>query len=229
VHLTAIFEEWLLGDGCYPALHRDQLVNLAFQVRPTAPVAELLGAERFQSLPDGTCRVGGTLLQVYPTVQPPVAVLEAEGFRCYLQSPEVAGWPRGSRVAAEGTLAVDYYIWSESLADRYVDAPNLFYPLRVTRIRCVWIPEQFITRTERSVTSPAMVPLDEVAPEDIEEVETMLEPRRVARGAPLAEYAPAFFLVDLSDEGLPPGEIPHTHNFHRSARPRATDATAGSP
>ncbi len=73
-----------------------------------------------------------------------------------------------------------------------------------------------MARSKRGVTHPTVIPLDEVAAVDVTEVESMLGPTPVARddqaADPLAGYRPGFFLVDFTDEGLPPGDIPHT--FH---------------
>jgi hypothetical protein len=126
MHFTAIFEKWLLGDGCYPVLQRGQFVNLAFELRPTSLRRGMAAPDSFESLDDATCRLYGTMLRVFPAEDSPVAVVEANGFRCYVEKPEVKGWDAGERVAAEGSLAVDYYLWSEFLADRYADAPGLF-------------------------------------------------------------------------------------------------------
>ena len=213
MQLTAIFEGWLLSDGSYPPLHRGQLVNLAFELRPTALHRRLPGSDRFESMSDAACRLHGTVRRVYSDEDPPVAVLEAEGFRCYLESPAVKELGAGAPIAADGTLAVDYYIWSEFLAEHYADAPNLFYALRVTRIRRVLIPEPAITQTDRSLAAPTALPLDDVAAEDVEEVETMVQVDRTKADAPastLADYRPAFFLVDLAEEDVPPGETPRT-------------------
>jgi hypothetical protein len=208
MNIAAIFEEWLIGDGCYPPLRRGRLVNLAFQCEAAALHHREPGPEYFESRADATCRLAGTVTRVYTTQHAPVAVLEAGDFRCYVESSDVARWTAGSLVSVEGTLSVDYYIWSESLVHRYTDAPDLFYPLRVTRIRRVLIPEQFVHRGENSMSFPASFPLHDVTHDDIAEVDSML-----GEGETLDDGndKPAlFFLVDFSDDDLPLEEIPRT-------------------
>jgi hypothetical protein len=212
--LTAIFEDWLLGDGCYPPLHRDQLVNLAFMIESTDLHREHVGESTFESREDATCRLHGIVTWVDSTRSTPIVALEADGFRCYVESSKVAGWQPGMGVAVEGTLLLDYYIWTEFVIERYPDAPDLFYPLRVTRIRRAYVPETTIVRGERSVASPTSVPLDEVAAEDLQEVETMVDEQDsevdADESSALAVYRPAFFLVDFTDDGLLTRQIPRT-------------------
>jgi hypothetical protein len=58
------------------------------------------------------------------------------------------------------------------------------------------------------------VALQEVAAEDVEEVEAMEPLKGDARDTPaegaIAVYRPAFFLVDFADDDLPLQEIPRT-------------------
>jgi hypothetical protein len=212
--LTAIFEDWLLGDGCYPPLHRGQFVNLAFMIEPTVARRERVGAADFETREDATCRMRGIVTWAYSTRSTPIVVLEAGDFRCYVESSKVAGWQPGMQAEIEGTLLLDYYIWSEFIVEHHPDAPDLFYPLRVTRIRRAYVPETAIVRGERSVSWPTSVPLDKVAAEDLQDVETMAygEDTEGDAGEPseLAVYRPAFFLVDFTDDGLPTHQIPRT-------------------
>jgi hypothetical protein len=218
MQITTIFEGWLLGDGSYPPMFRGQLVNLAFQICPRSVHYPATGQTDFESRDDGTCRLHGTVTWLRPanTNETPVAIVDAGIFRGYVSGDEVQQWESGASVTIEGELHVDYYIWSEFLADQYPDAPNLFYPFRVARIRRAWIPERFIARTERSQVSPATVPLEQVSSDDVEEVETMVTADDAGADtqaeARLADYRPSFFLVDLEDDDLPLEEIPHT--FH---------------
>jgi hypothetical protein len=205
--LTAIFDGWLLGDGCYPPLRRGQLVNLAFQCQASSLDHREPGPERFESMDDATCRLAGILTRVYAEEHTPIAVVEAGVFRCYVESPEVKKWDPGSLVSAEGTLAVDYYIWSEFIAHEYPDVPNLFYSLRVARIRRVLIPKQFISRSEHGIGYPASVPLDDVTDDDIAEVEVMLGEEDAVDDD---DGRPPFFIVDFSDDDLSSTEIPRT-------------------
>jgi hypothetical protein len=213
MQVTMIFEHCLLGDGCYPPLSRGQLVNLAFQICPQSVHYSAPGQVGFESRDDGTCRLHGTVtwLLSAKTEETPVAVVDAGSFRGYVEEAEVRRWELGASVTIEGELHVDYYVWSEFLANHYPDAPNLFYPFRVARIRRAWIPERFIARTERSLASPASAPLEEVSRHNVEEVETMHDGDDEAE-RPLADYHPSFFLVDLADDDLPLEEIPRT--FH---------------
>jgi hypothetical protein len=214
MQLTATFESWFLSDGTYPPLHGGQIVNLAFQLQPE-DLREVPGGDHvFEAIVDAHYRVRGTVLRVYASEDPPVAVVECRGFRFYVEASQVEGWRVGMIVEGEGRLGLDYYVWSESLVDRYTDAPDLFYPLRVTRIRRVSAPESFVSRSEHGLAAPTTVDLSEVAAEQIEEVETM-ERRNVQRpDAPpsevIASYVPYFFVVDFDDDGVPRENVPRT-------------------
>ena len=65
--LTAIFEEWHLGDGNYPPLNKGQLVNLSFEIQPTK--IEItdggLHTEEFSHIEEAPYQFCGRVLKVY--------------------------------------------------------------------------------------------------------------------------------------------------------------------
>jgi hypothetical protein len=193
VKLTAIFERWHIGDGNYPALRRDQLVNLSFQVEPRS-LARLASPKqgRFNQLKDAEYSFAGTVLKVYadpPTNQ--IAVIQAGGFRFYMDSlpPEAPPLNEGDSIEGNGRLLLDYYIWVEFLSS-YHDPPNLFYPLRVTRIRSVKIPNTFISHAEKVVSGPTSLSYENYSTETMMEIE----------GVPnIEEEDWIFYLVDFDD------------------------------
>jgi hypothetical protein len=80
----------------------------------------------------------------------------------------------------------------------YPEPPDLFYNLRVTRIRKVGVPERFVSRHERGKMLPTRVgPADF---EDVEELATMKGQR----------FDEEFFVIDFDDTGLDGAAIPLT-------------------
>jgi hypothetical protein len=127
MQLTATFESWFLSDGTYPPLHRGQSVNLAFQLQHEDLREVPAGDHVFEAIVDAHYRVRGTVLRVYASEDPPVAVVECRGFRFYVEASEVEEWHVGMIAEGEGRLGLDYS--------------------RVTRIRRVSVPESFVSRS----------------------------------------------------------------------------------
>ena len=199
--LTAIFESWLMGDGNYPALHRHQHVRLSFelQARRLEPKADTTPLRLTHA---GHARYAGRgrVLRRYGRAGEALAIIEASDLRFYVHGPDADKLALGARVEFEGTLLLDHYMWVEFL-EGYRDPPNLFYNLRVTRIRKVEIPERFVRRgAKQALSYPTTVP-----PEDfghVEDLETM-------EGQ---EFTLEFYVIDFSSDGLEGVEVPRT--FH---------------
>lgn len=56
-------------------------------------------------------------------------------------------------VRVDGPLLLDHYMWVEFL-DRYPDPPDLFYRVRIDRIRVPAVPERLITKSANGVAGP---------------------------------------------------------------------------
>jgi hypothetical protein len=131
----------------------------------------------------------GRVIRCYRTGGEHVAVIETPEFRFYVHGRTAADLRQDTSVEFEGTLLLDHYLWVEFL-DRYPDPPDLFFSLRVTRIRKVSIPDRFVRRGSRSISSPARVGPNNFG--HVKEVESM-------DGANAFQE---FYLVDFDDTGL---------------------------
>jgi hypothetical protein len=195
--LTAIFEEWHLGDGNYPPLSKQDLVRLAFQmeVPPTEFSLEEISSsevERFEHRGFAEYAFAATLLRVYEnTSEVPLGVFEADCFRFYVEHRSISSLQTGRRYRGTGTLLLDYYIWTEFL-EQYENPPDLFYNLLVTQILRVAIPERFINRKGTSKAMPSRATKNQVDAECISEVETM-----TSQGP-----GEEFYIVEFDDSGL---------------------------
>ena len=198
MELTAVFESWHVGDGNYPPLQRHQLVRLSFELHPR----RLLGVvgdttPLLQHRGDAEYAGRGMVLRRYGDPETPIAVIETGAFRFFISAPEAEALVPGALIEFEGTLFLDHYVWVEFL-DRYADPPDLFYNLRVTRIRKVQIPDHFIKRSTKGKALPT-----HVGPADfgtVEDLDTMA-------GQPFEEE---FYVVDFDGKGLEGVEIPKT-------------------
>ncbi len=158
LELTAVFESWHIPDGNYPPLYRGMSVKLAFQIEPLA-IAPALGTDELRLVALGNAEYDfcGQVIRAYPQLgRRPLAVIDTGDFCFYIEGEEEVLGAVGARVAGRGTLLLDYYIWKEQFAG-LPGAPNLFYPLQVTRIRRVRIPERFISRHARGKSLPTRV------------------------------------------------------------------------
>jgi hypothetical protein len=135
VKVSAIFEGWHIGDGNYPPLRQSELVNLSFEPVPDR-VTRVSASE-----PENMVQISGAeyqfcakVLKVYGG-DPPLTVVEAEGFRFHIcRFPEKPKhFEEGDKIWGIGSLSLDCYLWVEFL-HKYVDAPDLFYKLRITGI-----------------------------------------------------------------------------------------------
>ena len=153
MQLTAVFESWHIGDGNYPPLHRGQLVRLSFELEASnLAIAPVAAGARFEHRGNAEYRGVGRVLRVYRG-EASIAVIEANGFRFYVNGPVAENLAAGASVEFAGTLLLDHYLWVEFLS-RYSDPPDLFYNLRVTRILRVSVPERFIARHSRGKALP---------------------------------------------------------------------------
>jgi len=164
---------------------------------PAAPGA----AESVCQLRDAEYDITARVIRRYDDgVSSPFPVFEAGWFRFYSPSAAVAGLAEGNSVRLRGTLALDHYMWVEFLG-RYRDPPDLFYNVRVRRVRRVAIPTGFVQRGERSISHPAALAPGDYDADAVEEVQAVEQ----------TEAGPAFSLLDL--ELLPAGEGPQRPAF----------------
>jgi hypothetical protein len=121
--------------------------------------------------------------------------------------PTAFNWRRRSQTAAPfapgdavhfvGTLLLDHYIWVEYLAS-YSDPPDLFYNLRVARIRRVGIPDEFVSRHDPGKALPTRVAPANFGP--VEKLSTM-------EGQPFDEEV---YVIDFDDAGMAGQVVPRT-------------------
>ena len=201
MQLTVVFEHWHLGDGNYPAFAVGQEARLSFEFDVTsAELADEATHDELRQLRDAEYEVVGRVIRQYPEgLSSRFPVIESEWLRFYCPTSDASDLPLGSRVRLRGRLALDHYQWVEFL-DRYPDPPDLFYPVRVVRIRRVEIPERFIDGSAES-WHPTFVGADEYHADDVHEVDMVRDDNE----------RPSFSLIDL--EFLPPGAGPQRPTF----------------
>jgi hypothetical protein len=201
MELTAIFENWHIEDGNYPPLYKGVLVNLSFELEPITLAKTIQdNAKELIHLGNAQYRFCGRVLKVYDNnLNSEIIVIKSNGFRFYVLSQEVGRYTPGDTVTGEGALLLDHYIWVENL-EKYKDAPDLFYNLRVLRIRKVQTPERFIARYKDGKSLPVRLAPSEYTDSDVEVIETM-------EGQPFDEE---FYIIDFDSEGVEKEKIRHT-------------------
>jgi hypothetical protein len=205
LQLTAIFETWHIPDGNYPPLHTGQLVNLSFEVMPlTLSKRSWLrkSKSQFEQVKDAEYKFAGQVLKVYR--DPPksqIVVVQAGDFRFYMHSfpKDRPLLKKGDRCEGVGRLLLDRYIWVEYLA-KYEDPPDLFYGLKVSRIRRVRIPDSFIHRTAKGQSGPTSLRADDYSDSEVQEVQSMDGP----------DDGWSFDLVTFDDSDVGEGKISRT-------------------
>jgi hypothetical protein len=206
LRLTAIFETWHFGDGgTYPHLFKGQLVNLSFEVNPhilskCSPPKE----GKFEQVRNAEYRFEGTVLRVYEESHNPLIIVQAGQFRFYLScSPNaLPALSEGDGCNGSGQLLLDHYLWVE-FRESYQGSPNLLYPLRVSGIRYVKIPEKLISAYGEGMSAPTSLTEDQYSEAQAEEVQKM------GTGEAGAEDR-GFYLVDFDDSDIGGESIPVT-------------------
>lgn len=190
-----------MPDGNYPPLSVGDHVNLSFEFEHDAL------EDAAQDVPHHFTLKGsaeyefcGSVLRNYNKSDgTPILIIEAAEMKFYINSAEVFGYRSGQQIKGHGTLLLDHYIWVEFL-DRYADPPNLFYNLKVNRIRKVQIPERFIQRNLQGKTLPTRVNVNELSADYLEEIQTMLG----------QSFDEEFYLIAFDSAGLEHKEIQRT-------------------
>ncbi len=197
MHLTVGFDSGLIEDRSYPPLHVGQVVNLSFQVEVTSPLLKADEPTGFQVANDAECVFVGEVLRIYrqPT-ELPLAVLQAGDFLFYVEGDNVIRFDVGDRISGAGSLVIDYYIWVEFIND-YENPPNLFFTMRVERLREVKIRTLPPMVLWRKASMSSRLCGERYQDSDVQDVTSMEQ-----RGS---EFR--FYLVDLDDQSLPPGEV----------------------
>jgi len=200
--LTAIFEEWHLGDGNYPPLNKGRMVNLSFEIEPTTIEIkdDGLHTDEFSSIGEATYQFSGRVLRVYDELGDVIVVVQANGFKFYIDWLSKESPPSvGNTIRGRGQLLLDHYAWVEFLKE-YEDPPDLFYNFKVTRIRAVRVPASFVQRHEKGYSSPTSLTPDQYPTANTVEVEDMKS----------NDFEVGFYIVDFDDEGLKEVQIPRT-------------------
>jgi len=199
MNLTTIFESWYIPDGTYPILRRGQQVRLSFEIMLNSLAKTSAGA-RVSGSDTADYRISAQVIRKYRGDGAPLVVFEAGDFRFYNFGERTVHCDVGDWVELVGTLHVDHYGWVENLKT-FIDPPDLFYNFVVSHIRRVRIPERFIARGEKTLSSPTSLPGSEYTEGDWDAVEEMDDPDDAALG---------FYLLDLDGTGLEAAQIPLT-------------------
>jgi hypothetical protein len=201
MELTAIFENWHIGDGNYPPLYKGELVNLSFELEPRALAKTSQdNPKELKHYGDAQYRFCGDILKIYDNDKDgEIVVIECDSIRFYVLSQEGGRYTPGDVITGDGTLLLDHYVWVENI-ERYKDAPDLFYNLRVKQIRKVQTPERFISRHKTGKSFPTRLITGEYAESDVEVIETM-------EGQPFDEE---FYIIEFDSEGVEKESIRRT-------------------
>jgi hypothetical protein len=202
VQLTVVFEHWHLGDGNYPAFAVGDEARLSFELQVVdVEVVHETTEDQISPLRDAEYEIVGRVIRRYAELDSsPFPVVEAGWLRFYCPSRIAEDLTVGSKVRLRGTLALDHYRWVEFL-ERYPNPPDLFYGVRVTRVRQVQIGERFVQRSAHGIGLPTAVGPDDYTSAEVRDVPAV--------GG--ESGGPAFSLLDLAI--LPSGSGPTRPSF----------------
>jgi len=172
--ITAVFEDWHLPDGNYPAFKVGDRYRFSFEF--AVDRAETVAAATAHSLTqirEAEYDVVGQIVRQYAEPDSlPFAVVAVADFSFYTTDPAITSLPVGTSVHIQGQFALDHYLWVE-YRRTYTDSPELLVAAELVGIRRVKIPEQFIVRDSRSLSMPTSIRSAdfEQAPEPIQAID----------------------------------------------------------
>jgi hypothetical protein len=171
--ICATFEEWYLGDGTYPPLHRGQKVNLSFYVLPTEIKVVENNSSHFKQIKHSNYSFCGLVIRNYLDSEKQIIIVDTGDFKFYIEQFDKSfSTTVGQFISGTGQLLLDYYIWVENLSD-YENAPDIFYNFSVDKILIVRIPEKFIHRHDKGLSAPTSLAPSDYADSDVIEIEDM--------------------------------------------------------
>jgi hypothetical protein len=194
-NICVTFEEWYIGDGTYPPLHKGQKVNLSFYIQPSR--IELSKNDNLYLIQkkNSDYLFSGKIIRVYSDSDSQIIIVDTGFYKFYIENREDKFSPStGQFIEGEGQLIVDYYVWVENLSD-YANAPDIFYNLIIERLLKVKIPEKFIYRHDKGFSSPTSLLSSDYSDNDLIEIIDMRDNKE----------ATSFYLLDLKiiDENVP--------------------------
>ena len=171
--LCATFEEWYLGDGTYPPLHKGQKVNLSFCINSAEKSIVRDENYRFEQIKHSDYKFCGKVIRHYSDPHKQIMIIDAGEFKFYIEEHNTGFKPSvGQFISGRGMLLLDYYIWVENIRE-YADPPNIFYNFEVDGILRVTIPERFIHRRESGFATPASLSTNDYTDNEVQEIEDM--------------------------------------------------------
>jgi hypothetical protein len=198
--LEAICEAWHIGDGNYPPFSVNDYVNLSFELEPNTIEKTSSKARYFKAVGNAVYEFSGEVIRRYQESDgSPLLVIETDAFRFYINTTQIKAYEQGDYIHGEGTLLLDHYIWVEFLST-YQNPPDLFYNLKVERIRQVKIPKTYIHRHARGKALPTRVVIGEINSEYIQDIKTMVD----------QTFDEEFYIVEFDTEGAENKTIPKT-------------------
>lgn len=185
--LCVTFEEWYLGDGTYPPLHRGQKVNLSFYVSTKDLKASDNQITHFRQLNNSDYSFCGQVIRNYQDNDDQLIIIDTSTIKFYIEVPKKTFISTvGQFVCGTGQLLIDYYMWVENLKD-YENPPELFYNFTIDKIRKVSIPEKFISRNGEAMSYPTSLSPSDYDSNDVVEIEDMRDDNGIT----------SFYLLDL--------------------------------
>jgi len=171
-NICVTFEEWHLGDGNYPPLHRGQKVNFSFYISLTNKQILENGECYFKQNRYSDYSFCGKVIRTYQSVDDgQIIIVDTGNFKFYIEDSKFSV-NIGQFISGQGVLLIDYYIWVEYLSS-YDNPPDLFYNFIVENISKVKIPEKFIYRHDKGYSSPTSLAPSDYSETDLIEIEDM--------------------------------------------------------
>jgi hypothetical protein len=173
--LCATFENWFIVDGNYPLLKKGQKVNISFFMQSINFKINDEELYQFDQIKYSDYNFCGKVIYTFHDL----IVIETMSIKLYIKNHDKNNKISvGQFVKGSGKLMIDPFHWVMDL-DKFVNPPNLFYNMQITKLYLVGIPVNFIKGKILRWRWPCSLSSDNINDNYIKEIKKMCKKKYI--------------------------------------------------
>jgi hypothetical protein len=172
--LCSTFEDWLIDDGNYPPLKKDEKVNLSFYM--VIEDIEKNENKNYEFIQNKYSEYNfcGKIIYNYSDI----IIIDTKYFKFYVENRnKKINYEINDFVKGTGKVLVDYYNWVGDYAIKTENPPDIFYNFQIKKILEVDISEKYIQKGKNTIRFPTSLNSKNIIDENIKEIEKMSNDR----------------------------------------------------
>jgi hypothetical protein len=159
-------ETWVIEDGNYPLLNKNDKLNIAFNMEPYSIEIIENGNYLFEQIKYSEYNFCGKIIYKHSNI----IVVDTGILKFYIELKN--NFNVGTFINGNGKLLIDYFVWVENI-NKYKNHPDIFYNVIINKILAVKIPGKFISHFNGVISLPASIKSDDINENDIKEIKNM--------------------------------------------------------